>query len=59
MKPDARARCALRSSVALALLLALLPLRCRCREFWVTLANYIGLYSSSRSAWCCSPASPG
>ena len=35
-------------------------LRCRCvaPEFWVTLGNYIGLYSSSRSAWCCSPASP-
>ena len=22
-------------------------------EFWVTLGNYIGLYSWSRSAWCC------
>ena len=27
--------------------------RCSCREFYVTLLNYIGLYSWSRSASCC------
>jgi branched-chain amino acid transport system permease protein len=30
-------------------LLPLLPVP----EFWITQLNYIGLYASSRWAWCC------
>ena len=28
-------------------------------HFWITVLNYIGLAASSRSGWCCSPASAG
>ena len=47
----ARSRVARRSFVA-ACCCALLPLL-PVPEFWITLANYIGLYTLVVSAWCC------